>query len=220
MNETTNPLRVAFFLIALLMSIGARGQNNEDAGIIIINPDDPSVIHNVIIGDFDPLTGDIINLSIHDGTHSSQVIQKIADQMNSALLENPRDLGEKLSDLQNLIDEEMLKDIKIKLNAADDEWAILLPKLKKLLAARQKLPSSGDFSSLFPKQTPVRKTALDLKTLLDNPKSSNVVILASLAEYRKASSKAAEEYARAQKEISDVLTPRQEAILVDLGYMK
>ena len=66
---------------------------------------------------------------------------------------------------------------------------------------------------------PVLQRQQELSTLLDDPRSTDLQISTKLREYRDAIVKVKEELATAQKELQDLLTLRQEAMLVEMGYL-
>jgi hypothetical protein len=64
------------------------------------------------------------------------------------------------------------------------------------------------------------KTVEELQTLLQNSNASNAQIKNKLTEVRNAREKTQEELAKAQKELRELLTLRQEAILVSVGLLE
>jgi chromosome segregation ATPase len=155
---------------------------------------------------------------------------KYQDQINQIRNTMSQQLGVDLNQLQNRMQNANLDNLKQQLEATDQEWAVLLPKIQKLLTARNNAPSSsGNMMSRAMSMgmgnrnqttTPLQKTDSELRTLLGDANTSNAVISAKLNDYRAACDQANKELNTAEKDLADLLTPRQEAIMVNLGYMK
>ena len=64
------------------------------------------------------------------------------------------------------------------------------------------------------------KASADLRTALENKDTPADQINAKLTALREARDKARAEVAAAQKELKEVLTPRQEAVLVTMGMLE
>jgi TolA-binding protein len=119
--------------------------------------------------------------------------------------------------------------IKEQLGANDDEWKVLQPKIEKVFQAGRDARGGG--FGMFggrrggggadqPAETPVAKAAQDLRQALDNKDTKAEDILAKLKTLRETREKAREEQAKAQKELKEVLTQRQEAVLVLMGLLE
>jgi hypothetical protein len=70
-----------------------------------------------------------------------------------------------------------------------------------------------------PQLSDVEKKAQELSTLLQNKDAKPEDIKAALAAYRDARTKAKAELEKAQKDLRDLLTVRQEAVLVSMGTL-
>lgn len=137
----------------------------------------------------------------------------------------------------------MMDGIKEQLGTSDDEWKALSPKVEKVMAAARESGRGGmggmgmffgrggpggpgggrgrdpgraekDSSS----QSPVSKASDELRTALDDKKTSGEDIGKKLTTYRQARDKAKDDLVKAQKDLRELLTQRQEATLV-LGGM-
>jgi len=132
------------------------------------------------------------------------------------------------------------------LGATEDEWKILQPRIEKVQTLQR--DSRGGFRGAFggrgrgpgddrgrgpgddrrppdaapdqQQQPDVEKKTEALRNLLDDQASSAQTIKAALDALRKAREKAALELATAQKELSEVVTMRQEARLVLMGILE
>jgi Spy/CpxP family protein refolding chaperone len=116
-------------------------------------------------------------------------------------------------------------DVKKQLAATDEEWKVINPKLQKVVTARQVLAADGrtpnggfGFGGLG---TNIITQAQDeLKTVLNDPKHTQAEVEELVAAVRKARLKAKADLEAAQKDLLQMLTPSQEAVLVSLGYLE
>ena len=127
--------------------------------------------------------------------------------------------------------EDMMKQ---QLGTTDDEWKIIQPKLQKVMEVQRDArggmggmfgrpgrggdrgPGGGDSSQA---QSPVQQAQRDLRTALDNKDTPADQIQAKLTALREAREKAKAELTSAQKDLREVLTQRQEAVLVMMGML-
>jgi hypothetical protein len=128
--------------------------------------------------------------------------------------------------------------VKDSLAASDDEWKVIQPKLAKVMQLRQEAMMSmigrvmrvmrrtrgadaaaAEPATLAANASGLEKAAFDLETLLSNKDSKKEAIKVALAEYRKARDAAKADLDRAQAELKDLLTIRQEAILVSQSIL-
>ena len=129
----------------------------------------------------------------------------------------------------------MMDDLREDLGATGDEWQVLEPKVEKVMAATRDArfggmfggrggrgrggPGGGGRGGFNMPETPVSKAAEELNTLLENKDAPADQITAKLTALREARAKARADLAAAQKELQEVLTPRQEAVLVARGML-
>jgi len=124
--------------------------------------------------------------------------------------------------------ERFMNSIKEQLKADDDEWKVLSPKIEKLMTAqRDARAGGGGFRGRGgggggdnQPTTPVAKASADLRTALDNKDTPAEDIAKKLAALREARDKARADLAAVQKELKEVLTQRQEAVLVTMGMLE
>ena len=129
--------------------------------------------------------------------------------------------------------------LKEQLGANDDEWKVLEPKLTKVMDASRAARSTGGFGGggftggrtrggnnggapatpppVDPNATPVQKASAELRAVVDKKDAAASEYTEKLAAYRAAREKAKTDQAAAEKELKEVLTPKQEAILVSSG---
>jgi len=125
--------------------------------------------------------------------------------------------------------ERFMNSIKEQLKADDDEWKVLSPKIEKLMTAQRdartggggfgRRPGGGGGGDNQP-TTPVAKASADLRTVLENKVTPAEDIAKKLAALREARDKARADLAAVQKELKEVLTQRQEAVLVTMGMLE
>lgn len=101
------------------------------------------------------------------------------------------------------------------IGATEEEWKVIGPKLQKVTTARRALSGEGASSN-----SALASAQADLKTVLDEPKHSKAEVDEKIAAVRKAREKAREEYAAAQRDLMQLLTPSQQAIMVGLGHLE
>jgi hypothetical protein len=126
--------------------------------------------------------------------------------------------------------ERYMNSIKEQLKADDDEWKVLSPKIEKLMTAQRdartfgggfgRRPGGGGGGADNQPQTPVAKASAELRTVLENKDTAPEDIAKKLAALREAREKARADLAAVQKELKDVLTQRQEAVLVTMGMLE
>ena len=126
--------------------------------------------------------------------------------------------------------ERFMNSIKEQLKADDDEWKVLQPKIEKLMNAQRDTRGTGGFRGRpggggggggdNQPTTAVGKASADLRTALDNKDTAPEEIAKKLAALREARDKARADLAAVQKELKEVLTQRQEAVLVTMGMLE
>ena len=138
----------------------------------------------------------------------------------------------------------MLERLQERLGATPDEMQVLAPKLEKVMTAQRDAMSGmgmgmgrlfgrggrgggqggggggGGRGGFQMPETPVTKAAAELDTLLENKDAPDADVAAKLATLREARAKARADLQAAQKELQEVLTPRQEAVLVSVGMVE
>jgi hypothetical protein len=125
----------------------------------------------------------------------------------------------------------MMDRFKEQLKAPDDEWAVIQPKLEKVMTAQRESRAGGMFGGGRrggpggggdqPQDTSALGTASrELRTALENENTSGEEIDKKLAAYRDARAKAEENLAAARKDLKEILSARQEASLVMMGILE
>src|SRR5436309_1881660 len=126
--------------------------------------------------------------------------------------------------------------LKEQLGTNEDEWKVLQPKVQKVFDAQRDAGRGFGFGGMGRRggggggggfggggggsdqpQSAVAKAQQDLRTTLDNKSASADEISAKLTALRDARTKARADLEAAQKELKEVLTARQEAVLVSMG---
>ena len=124
--------------------------------------------------------------------------------------------------------ERYMNSIKEQLKADDDEWKVLSPKIEKLMTAQRDARAGGfgfgrgrgGNNGDNQPQSAVAKASADLRTALENKDTAADEIAKKLASLREARDKARADLAATQKELKEVLTQRQEAVLVTMGMLE
>jgi hypothetical protein len=134
--------------------------------------------------------------------------------------------------------QQMLDRMKENLGATDEEWKALAPKVEKVMTLSREGRGGMGFGMGGPggrrggrgaasqpaaeppvPQTETGKAALALQTVLDNKDAKPAEIKTALKGLRDARAKAKTDLEAAQKELREVVTVRQEAILVVDGLL-
>src|SRR3954471_18117216 len=126
--------------------------------------------------------------------------------------------------------------IKEQMGAKDDEWKVIEPKLTKVMDAQRASRGGGFGFGGFGGRggnnnaggkrgggnadTPTAKAMQDLRETLDNKDASADDIAKKLTALRDAREKAKTELQAAQKDLKEILTQRQEAVLVMMGQLE
>jgi hypothetical protein len=135
--------------------------------------------------------------------------------------------GDPVAQLQNT-----LANIQQALGASDQEWQVLQPKVQTVVADRQVVQAGqgrggrgggrrgGGGGNNATADNAVARALADLEATLQNENATADQISVKLSALRDAKTKAAANLAAAQKDLKDLLTARQEATLVTMGYME
>jgi len=137
--------------------------------------------------------------------------------------------------------ERMMNRIKEQLGASDDEWKAIQPKVEKVMTAQRESRGGGfgfggggggrggpgggggggggGGADQAP-TTAVGKASADLRTTLESKDAAPETIAKKLATLREARDKARKDVADAQKDLKEILTQRQEAVLVINGMLE
>ena len=137
--------------------------------------------------------------------------------------------------------ERAMNRIKEQLGASDDEWKAIQPKVEKVMNAQRE--SRGGFGGFGgggrggggggagggggggggadqQPTTAVGKASQDLRTTLEDKAAAPETIAKKLAALRDARDKARKDVTDSQKELKEILTQRQEAVLVINGMLE
>jgi hypothetical protein len=134
---------------------------------------------------------------------------------------NGKSPGDQLAAIRSLID------------ASDDEWKAMSPKVEKVIQAKREMStgagmnwtSSNNAKPVFQASTARVDTApgramQDVRDAVADEKASKEELTAKIAAVRKARQKARADYEAAQRELADAVTPRQLAVLMTLGVVE
>jgi len=139
----------------------------------------------------------------------------------------PRDPEQMLK----MMNERQIARIKESLQPTDQEWTSLEPKVTKVLTLSRQTGGMGMFGGMGMSSrrpgaqgpevplTPVGKVTDELRKVLENKEAKSEEIKAKLTVLREAREKAKKELAKAQQDLRQGLTARQEAQLVLMGLL-
>jgi multidrug efflux pump subunit AcrB len=127
--------------------------------------------------------------------------------------------------------ERMMNNIKERLGASDDEWKVISPKVEKVMTAQRDARGGGGFAGFGGRgrrggggdqqpTTELGKASQDLRTALENKDTPADEIAKKLTALREAREKGRAQLQAAQKELKEILTQRQEAVLVNMGMLE
>jgi hypothetical protein len=119
------------------------------------------------------------------------------------------------------------------LGSPNDEWSVLSPRIQKISDAQTQLSSAtidvmsggrtripmGGTTGATTGQPSLATAFTELYNTCGDPNATDEVIKAKLAVYRQAKKQIEDNRTRAQEELRSVVTLRQEAILISLGYL-
>jgi hypothetical protein len=117
---------------------------------------------------------------------------------------------------------DMLRDA---LGCTDAQWAVLWPRIEQIRALQAaEMPVSWFVAmkngpAVPPPVAEVRDRARELHKLVNSPDATNAQVARALESLRQARAKANAERIQAGKELTDLLTRRQEAILISRGIL-
>lgn len=127
----------------------------------------------------------------------------------------------------------MMDRMKETLGSSDEEWKVLQPLVEKVMTLSRELTTGGRgvganrrggqpdaATEAAAPQSDVAKATQDLRTTLDNKDAAADVIKAKLTALREAREKAKQELTKAQDSLREILTVRQEAVLVMNGTLE
>jgi Spy/CpxP family protein refolding chaperone len=111
----------------------------------------------------------------------------------------------------------------------DEEWKVISAKLDPVMAKQREIMGGmfGGFGGgrgrgvddANRQRSALETASRDLRTLLEDKAASEDQIKQKLAAYREARDKTRTELASLQKELKEILMPRQEAVLVNNGML-
>ena len=175
-------------------------QNMQAKGI---NPQEffGQIVQQLQDGSFDP--ADFQQLMVDKGIIDQQMISKMQDTVQRVTMGS----------------------IKQMLGASDEDWKIIQAKIQKVVVARAGAEGSmggGGGMMVAAAVSGANEAAKAMKELREAVKDATTpadVIAAKLHAWREARLKARAELAAAQKELTEILTVRQEGILANLGLL-
>jgi hypothetical protein len=137
---------------------------------------------------------------------------------------------EQITRMQSNIQRVTMGSLKQRLNASDQDWAVIEPKLRQVVALRSASGQLGQLNPMMgmmglmggaqPAVTDVARALAELRAALKDPNAQADVIGAKLKAWRDARDAARAELEKAQADLIGVLTVRQEGLLMSLGLLQ
>ena len=134
---------------------------------------------------------------------------------------NGKSPGDQLAAIRGLMD------------ASDDEWKAISPKIEKVIQAKREMStgagmnwtSSNNAKPVFQASTARVDTApgramQDVRDAVADEKASKEELTGKIAAVRKARQKARADYEAAQEALAEIATPRQLGVLMTLGVVE
>lgn len=129
----------------------------------------------------------------------------------------------------------MMDGMKEQLQVSDEEWGVLQPKIEKVMNAQRE--SRGGMGRRggpmgwggrdgerrdenAPEPTELERTSRELRSVLEDQSAPASDVAAKLTAYRDARAKAVANLTAARNELKELLTQRQEAVLVMSGLLE
>ncbi len=153
------------------------------------------------------------------------------NELNQQLIDKGLIDEESLTKVQDSIQKLTLDGIKRDLAVTDDEWAILVPKIKALVLAQAKVgagtmggmagpPGINAFMAGQHGNNEVVTALRELRAAVRDKTSTDAILTEKLKAVRDARAKVQADVTAAKKELTDIITMRQEAILVHTGLIQ
>lgn len=125
----------------------------------------------------------------------------------------------------------MLEMMKDRMGATDEEWTVIKPRLEKVMTLSQNSGPMGGMRAMFRRgrrggqqaetpTEPVAKALDELQKTLDKEAPAAAEIKAKLAALRGAREKNQQQLVTARQKLKEVLTVKQEAMLVMMGTLE
>ena len=167
-----------------------------------------------------------VGQQMRDGTFDPQAFgQQLQQQgiINQGMLDQ---LSQMRNQAQNLSQQRQMTTLQQQLNASDDEWTVLGPRIQRILDLTSDL---GQPNGNVAQRTvagvaqanpgPVAKALAELKAALQDDNAPESDVVAKLMAYREARQRVTAELSSARQDLLAVVTLRQEAILLNLAIL-
>ena len=142
---------------------------------------------------------------------------------NGSNAEFQKQLAEEMSGFMAKMHKQQLERIKKELAVTDEEWAVIKPRVEKVMDLSWHgfaMPPAQSEEKADNPEAAVHKAISELDKATKKESPSTVEIKAKLAALRGAKEKQKQQVSAAQQKLKEVLTIRQEAILVINGLLE
>jgi hypothetical protein len=157
-------------------------------------------------------------------------VRKVMDDLRNGVQPDPEQIQKIIADVRKQVQSQAQARIKEALGATDEEWQVLGPKVEKvqnltLQSANvgmglARLGMGGFNIAGGTEQPDVQKKLQALQAIMKNKDAAAEDIRAALKDYRDARAKVKADLDKARTELRELLTLRQEALLVNMGLLE
>jgi hypothetical protein len=157
-------------------------------------------------------------------------VRKVMDDLRNGVQPDPEQIQKIVADVRKQVQSQAQTRIKEALGATDEEWQVLGPKVEKVQnltlqnanvgMGLARLGMGGFNISGGTEQPEVQKKLQALQAIMKNKDAAAEDIRAALKDYRDAKAKVKADLDKARTELRELLTLRQEALLVNMGLLE
>ncbi len=215
----TSPIWLALVALLLVPHLHAQDQPPPTTEQAAAQQMRMTIFQNMVAKGIDPqeFFGQI-RQQIQDGTFDPAELQQ--SLIDKGIIDK-----QMATQMQATMQSAAMNRIKQQLEASDAEWKVLQPKVQKVLLAfaAASPPGQGAGMSMMMGApvgvSAVAKATKDLRAAVKDPNTSAETFSTRLRIWRDAHERAKTDLAAAQKDLTDVLTVRQEAVLMQMGLI-
>jgi hypothetical protein len=224
MNKRTISAFSAAIILMVAMRVAAQGQPSQPAG-------EPSAEDQAAQQQMRQVMMQVMQSMQDKGIDPQQFFGKIMEsgggpaEIQQQLVEQGIIDKDTMAQMQGTFQNIALNRIKKLLGVTDDEWKVMQPAVAKVVFAQgdlgQRAPGGGGMSAGFAvdQTSKLAVAKKDLHAAVIDPSASAGLLSARLQAWRNAYRDASEKLADAQRDLTPLLTVRQEAILSNAGLL-
>jgi hypothetical protein len=149
------------------------------------------------------------------GSQQFEENQALFERLGSA--GSPEERAKIMAEMSAMNRKRAIESIKGQLGVSDTEWSAMKPRVEAVYNLVH--PAQQISAGAAQPATDLEQKSRDLRELLKDEKAPTEQIKAKLTGYRAAKEKSDQDLAKARKSLLEILTPRQEALLVLNGLL-